>query len=263
MRLLITAAFTLLITIATPVLANDGAAGIDGGQLVFKNLKGVDMLEEYLVLSPDLVTVRYVFRNKTAKDITTHVAFPIAYPMDTDTTFDTKLTNPNGFFVSVNGQKKTFSTESKSTDGEFRTTHFWEQTFPANKNIIIEHQYKPLFDSSVVEQMVKTPAKDGSFNEDIQSYYANFEKNYCLSAKQRKQMEKNRYTFNVLNYILTTANTWDGPIGTFKLTIKKNTRKFLFLCTKLVLKKNSKGDFETTVKSYRPMTDLSIAFTDK
>ena len=257
------ATLLLFTVLASSARANDGAVGIDGGQLVFKNLKGVEMWEEDLVLSPNLVSVRYVFRNKTAKDITTHIAFPISYALETDTTFDTKSKNPNGFFVSVNSKKIPFSTESKATESDYRTTHFWEQTFPAHKETIIEHQYKPIFGSNVIEQMVKNPSKDASFAGTIRSYYTDFSKEFCLSAQQRKLMEKERYVFNVLNYILTTANTWDGPIGTFKLTIKKNTRKFLFLCTKLDLKKTSNGDFQTTVKDYKPAADLSIAFTDR
>ena len=76
-------------------------------------------------------------------------------------------------------------------------------------------------------------------------------------------MEKERHVFKELTYILTTANTWDGPIGTFNLTIKKNNSKFVFLCTKFDLRKDAKGDFQATVKNYQPASNLYIAFTAK
>jgi hypothetical protein len=239
--------------------ANDGAVGIDGGQLAFKNLKGVEMLQEDLVLAPEQVSVKYIFRNKTAKDITSHVAFPISYMLETDTTFDTKSANPNGFYVEVNGKKVPFKSESKSKDGEFVRTHFWEQTFPAGKNTIIEHKYKPIYGSSVIDTIVK----EGKSKDEAQSYYSSIEKDFCLSEKQRVQMAKDRHTFKILTYILTTANTWDGPIGTFNLTIKKGNKKFLFLCTKLDLKKNAQGDFQAYVKNYTPEANLNIAYTEK
>ena len=251
--------YLLALVVCPSAWANDGAVGLDGGQLVFKNLKGVEMLQEDLVLAPEQVSVKYIFRNKTAKDITTHVAFPISYMLETDTTFDVKNPNPNEFFVEVNGTKIPFKTETKTKDSELLTTHFWEQTFPAGKNITIQHKYKPIYSSNVIETIIK----DNISKEEAESYYEDIKKNFCLSKKQRVLMAKERQTFNILTYILTTANTWDGPIGTFNLTIKKDKRKFLFLCTKLVLKKNASGDFQSTVKNYKPEVNMHVAFSEK
>lgn len=250
---------TFIAFLSSTAMANDGAVGLDGGQLVFKNLKGVEMLEEDLVLSPDLVSVKYIFRNKTEKDIATHVAFPISYMLETDTTFDTKSKNPNGFVVVVNGKKTPFLSESATKNGEHIRTHYWEQIFPAGKNTVIEHQYKPIYGTDVTESMVKV----GKAGTDADLYYNAFKKGFCLSDNQKALMQKDRHTFDVLTYILKTANTWDGPIGTFNLTIKKNKRKFLFLCTDLDLKKKANGDFQATVKNFKPETNLNIAFTER
>lgn len=57
--------------------ANDSTAEHGAGGLVLKQSREIDMLSEDLYVSADRIRVRYVFRNRTARDVRTIVAFPM------------------------------------------------------------------------------------------------------------------------------------------------------------------------------------------
>jgi hypothetical protein len=57
--------------------ANDTAAALGAGGLQFTHTRAIEMVSEDLFISMDQVRVRYVFHNRTARDVTTKVAFPL------------------------------------------------------------------------------------------------------------------------------------------------------------------------------------------
>jgi hypothetical protein len=57
-------------------LANDSAAELSVGGLVFTRTADVSLESEELTISPDLVVVRYRFLNQTTKPVTLTIAFP-------------------------------------------------------------------------------------------------------------------------------------------------------------------------------------------
>jgi hypothetical protein len=65
------------LSLATSALANDSAASIAAGGLVLQRNDSIDLLSEDLYVSADEIRVRYVFRNRTRKDVETIVAFPM------------------------------------------------------------------------------------------------------------------------------------------------------------------------------------------
>ncbi|CAH2403304.1 DUF4424 domain-containing protein [Mesorhizobium ventifaucium] len=73
-RYVLTAALALS---ATPVFANDSIAELGTGGLILSRSDAVAMESEDLYISPEKVTVDYVFRNNTDKDVDAIVAFPM------------------------------------------------------------------------------------------------------------------------------------------------------------------------------------------
>lgn len=73
-RIVLTAALALS---AVPALANDSVAELGTGGLILSRSDAVAMESEDLFISPDKVTVDYVFRNNTDKDVNAVVAFPM------------------------------------------------------------------------------------------------------------------------------------------------------------------------------------------
>lgn len=69
--------FCALTITAAPAWANDSVAGMALGGLELRQTDAIAMLSEDLYISPDLVRVRYVFRNETDEAVGTLVAFPL------------------------------------------------------------------------------------------------------------------------------------------------------------------------------------------
>ena len=100
--------------------ANDTMAELKTGGLQFVQSGEVTMEEEHLSISPDIITVDYVFRNNADRDIATVIAFPlpditgspdmnIAIPdWESDNFLDFKATQ-EGAPIAVNLQQKAFA----------------------------------------------------------------------------------------------------------------------------------------------------------
>ncbi|TPN81553.1 DUF4424 domain-containing protein [Mesorhizobium sp. CU2] len=73
-RTVLTAALAML---AAPAFANDSTAELGTGGLILSRSDAVAMQSEDLFISPEKVTVDYVFHNNTDKDVDAIVAFPL------------------------------------------------------------------------------------------------------------------------------------------------------------------------------------------
>lgn len=242
--------------------ANDAAIGLDGGELFFKKQKGVVMKKERLYLSPTEVKVAYEFENITDKKIETKVGFPIKWDENCgDKNFDSNSDNPLGFTVRVNGKKKKFKIKKELGDPEnceeeSKITYYWNQKFPVGKTVKIQHSYNPVYEFGVMEM-----AAGGSLEDWKKIRSQQLKEDFCASASQVKSIEKKRPRVQILNYILQSANTWEGPIGDFEMVIDKAGSLRIFLCTDLELKRGKKkGQFVARKKNFRPQKDLRLAF---
>lgn len=101
-------ALTLGLALATaPAFANDSTAELGAGGLILSRNDVVSMDSEDLFISRDKVTVDYVFRNTSDKDVSTVVAFPLpeieANPYEMPSIPEEGSDNFLGFEVTVDG----------------------------------------------------------------------------------------------------------------------------------------------------------------
>src|SRR5216684_2635580 len=99
--------------------ANDSSAELAVGGLVFTKSSEVSIESEDLAITPDTVTVRYVFLNQSPGPVTLTVAFPlpdidladganIAFPASDPVNF-------TGFSTRVDGKPISFTVNQKAT----------------------------------------------------------------------------------------------------------------------------------------------------
>ncbi|MEO7240471.1 MAG: DUF4424 family protein [Sphingomicrobium sp.] len=91
------------IGIAGAALGNDSTAETGAGGLVLQRTDAIDMVSEDLFISADQVRVRYVFRNRTPKEVETLIAFPMP-GRDLAALDEGDVAFPSGFKTSVEGR---------------------------------------------------------------------------------------------------------------------------------------------------------------
>ncbi len=231
-------------------LANDGAMGLESGNMVFKKSDGIAMLSEDLYISPEKTRVKYEFANLTSADITTIVGFPIpGFPLDDegDTSFDPASDNPLNFETSVDGRQVKVRSIRNDRDHKAEFTYTWEQTFPAGRTLTVEHQY------------MTAPTVDFyGFDPEASRRYC-VETDAAAAIKKRGESPRALY----VSYILKTAATWNGPIRDFRLVIDKLRKdRIVSFCAEGV-KKIGPTQFEVVKKNYLPERDLDILFVER
>jgi hypothetical protein len=98
---------------ATAALANDTTASTGAGGLVLEQTQDIDMVSEDLLVSAEQIRVRYVFRNRTAKDVETIVAFPMP-SRDLSDEYGGDVAYPSGFQTFVEGRQIKAQLERKA-----------------------------------------------------------------------------------------------------------------------------------------------------
>lgn len=253
-------ALMLLVSPMSP--ANDSTAAFGAGGLVLTKTDQIVMESEDLFISQDKIRVKYQFKNTSDKPITTRVAFPIPeFTFDTD--YDMPLNsdkfdkdkNVMDFSVVVNGKKQAFETEVKSRTKDEQTwhkiTHHWMQTFPAQKAISVIHEY--------------TPALGGGVGFGLQGEETG---RYCITKDLQTWVDKQLKSgwdtpTTTVNYILKSGANWKGPIGKFKLTIKKSDKEEKISFCGTGVKKVDDLTFVMEKTNFTPKQDLYILYLKK
>jgi hypothetical protein len=104
------------LALAAPASANDSTAEHAAGGLVLTRTADIDMVSEDLFVSAGEIRVRYVFRNRSPREIRTLVAFPTP---DRDRREERQMdvAYPSGFRTRVDGRPVVMKVERKAMFG--------------------------------------------------------------------------------------------------------------------------------------------------
>lgn len=145
----------------------------------------------------------------------------------------------------------------------------WEQVFPPNSLVRVEHEYIPF--SGWINGLYSFNDESGFKNRN-----QDFVKDFCISDGTI-QVGKNiqaRITTGTLkipleglalekiNYILTTGANWAGPIKDFTLNLKKASKnEIVSLCfDEGHFKKSGELTISSHIKNFVPKSDISAIF---
>jgi hypothetical protein len=310
--------WTALVAMAVPLFANDTLVTLGAGGLVPLKSAEIAMESEELQVSIHQITVRYVFRNKTNRDIDATVAFPLPplnggdlenepmhLPskdplnfMDFRVTVDGKEVRPEaqvrakfedkditqrlaalGLPVSVADKRFEADLAKLSRaqqdqlekdewiecyDGQPRrcgaywTTeiqYHWRQRFPAGAAVAVEHSYRP-----VVGGAYMTGSMSGA--SSVRAYCGGADALARVAALKKRHPMKSRDDIVLwekrVQYILTTANNWSGPIGNFKLTLLTDDSEDLLFTCMPGLKQVAPSRYEFAQANFRPAKELNV-----
>jgi Domain of unknown function (DUF4424) len=143
-------------------------------------------------------------------------------------------------------------------------SYHWQQTFPAGRDTVIQHRYKPSVGATVLslESMVDAKTVEDMYligeNSCMDKDFINGSKKWA--ARQIKQGGGGNQ--RMLEYILVTGANWAGPIGTFTLTVDKGrTDNLVSFCGEGV-KKIAPTQFQMVKKNFKPKQNLSVLILD-
>jgi hypothetical protein len=326
-------ALALTAVAAFPALANDTTAELSTGGLIFVHNENVEMTSEDLAISSKEVSVRYRFFNKSEKDVTVLVAFPmpditvegsdqnISVPTEDPVNFLAFATAVNGKPVATNVEQRVIAagldrtqmlralgiplaphlastnealdrlppdkwdellriglTEVEEYDAgqgmkrhlaarwTLQTTYYWEQTFPARVETLIEHRYKPSVGASVRTSL-------GSPDATKEPWYDEYKEKYCFDFEFLAAVERARKAANSklggpfseerIDYVLKTGANWSGPIKQFRLVVDKAAAENLVSFCGDDVKKIGETQFEMKKTDYTPDGNLAVLMLRK
>jgi hypothetical protein len=147
-----------------------------------------------------------------------------------------------------------------------QTTYYWEQTFPARVETLIEHRYKPSVGASVQTSL-------GSPDATKEPWYDEYKEKYCFDFEFLAAVERARKAANSklggpfgeerIDYILKTGANWSGPIKQFRLVVDKAAAENLVTFCGDDVKKIGETQFEMKKAEYTPDGNLAVLILRK
>lgn len=134
------------------------------------------------------------------------------------------------------------------------TIYVREQTFGPGKIVHVQHKYKPY------------PAGFVMVSNHF-AYDKQLAIDTCVDAPTEKAIKRilapaQGGIGHVIDYVLTTANTWKGPIGRYHLTVDKGKKKNILSFCGTGVKKTGKTTFSIEARNFKPTQDIKVLIVE-
>jgi uncharacterized protein DUF4424 len=144
-----------------------------------------------------------------------------------------------------------------------KTSAVRQQTFPPDRKVVVEHQYRPSVGTSQ-DTILRAGLRN---NKSLSAEVARYRKEYCISDAFLADLDKRAGSGQAntsmieerrISYVLKTGANWAGPIQTFKLTVDPGASDRLVSFCGSRLKRSSPSGMEFTAENFKPDEDLKI-----
>ncbi len=141
-----------------------------------------------------------------------------------------------------------------------KETYYWTQTFPAGRELKIQHQYKPGAGGSVGSVL------SGKFDRN-DPYTRRYLAEYCVDqdflagiTRMSRAGGPDNYLLpeRTVGYILKTGANWRSPIRNFRLVVDKGSPDNIVSFCGTGIRKISPTQFEMRRTNWRPDRDLRV-----
>jgi hypothetical protein len=146
-----------------------------------------------------------------------------------------------------------------------RETWYWQQAFPAGRDLLIEHEYAPGTGGSVDVALARSDYRNSAEGRREQADYCT--DRAFLAGLDRASSEVARRGGGLserrVRYILTTGGNWRSPIGQFRLVVDKGRPENLVSFCGSGLRRISPTQFEMRRSNWRPDRDLAVLIVER
>jgi len=141
-----------------------------------------------------------------------------------------------------------------------KETHYWEQAFPAGRDTLIEHGYRPGTGGSVGTALTLPGFRQSPEGRRMIA-------DYCIDAAflagvdrlaRRAGGDPAILPEERIGYVLTTGGNWRSPIGEFRMVVDKGAPENLVSFCGEGVRKVGPTRFEVRHMNWRPDRDLRV-----
>jgi hypothetical protein len=140
-----------------------------------------------------------------------------------------------------------------------RDTWYWQQDFPAGRDLVVDHRYRPGAGSSAGTPLAFADYRRSADGRAEAAFYcADAEFLASLDRRSRAVGEGAEFGDYRVDYILTTGGNWRSPIGDFRLVVDKGDPRNLVSFCETGVRRIGPTRFEVRHRNWRPARDLHV-----
>jgi hypothetical protein len=135
-----------------------------------------------------------------------------------------------------------------------RVSFYWTQRFPANANVELVQNYQPVVGGSYI-------VRDDSGESSIKPYCGKTQTlSQIAEVKKRHPAQPGEPVLfeRQIDYILTTANNWKGPIRQFRAAVQTESSEDIFLTCTPGFRRVTPTKYEFVQSDFLPHEDLNL-----
>jgi len=143
-----------------------------------------------------------------------------------------------------------------------KETWYWEQIFPAGRDLAVEHRYRPGLGGTVMTALGSREVRESDYGRRTIARYC-IDQDFIATVERAARRSGNdypAYAESWLSYILTTGANWRSPIGDFRLVVDKGDPRTLVSFCGEGVRRISPTRFEIRRRNWRPTRDLHVLF---
>jgi hypothetical protein len=151
-------------------------------------------------------------------------------------------------------------------DWQIHGTAYWQQTFPAGKEVRVEHSYEPMpggtwNNQTVAEHAGSLPIPVGKDPKEACVDKIADAAEHWIKEEIAKKPGAHYVHVRDIEYVLSTGRNWKGPIEQFILRIDTgDEEEFFSLCFPSELKQIGSFTYEARMKDFVPPDKLVVYF---
>jgi len=140
-----------------------------------------------------------------------------------------------------------------------KTTFYWTQTFPAGRELVVQHRYKPSVGESAGTSWGSTYFASDAAYAERRAHYCVDDAFIAAATRARRPGDISPpMTEQRIEYVLTTGANWKAPIGDFRMVIDKGDPTSLISFCGEGVRKIGPTTFEVRHANYTPARDVSV-----
>jgi hypothetical protein len=146
-----------------------------------------------------------------------------------------------------------------------KTIYYWDQVFPAGREIAVEHDYVPsVGGTSGTSLESENAGQDDDTRRQMRKYCTDVRFMAAVAKTKRAVGPQHQAYFEKrIDYVLSSGANWGAPIGEFRLVVDKGSPDSLVSFCMDGVKAISPTQFEVRKTDFRPDGDLSILILER